>query len=57
MRTYTLPDGRTIKAGSERFMAPEAMFSPQLIDEESEGLSDAVFSCIQVCNMLLASEL
>ena len=54
MRTYTLPDGRTIKAGAERFMAPEAMFNPRLIDKECDGLSDTIFSCIQVNTMLLS---
>lgn len=49
MQTYTLPDGRTIKVGPERFMAPEAMFDPRLIDQECEGLSDIIFSCIRVC--------
>ena len=49
MKTYTLPDGRTIKAGAERFMAPEAMFTPRLVDKECDGLSDVVWSCIQVC--------
>jgi len=28
VRTYTLPDGRTIKVDAERFMAPEALFNP-----------------------------
>lgn len=52
MQTYTLPDGRTIRVGAERFMAPEAMFTPRLIDRESEGLSELVFSCIQAWHPL-----
>ncbi|KAK9805786.1 hypothetical protein WJX73_010176 [Symbiochloris irregularis] len=47
MRTYTLPDGRLIRVGAERFKAPECMFTPRLIDCESEGLSEMIFSCIQ----------
>lgn len=27
--TYTLPDGRTIRVGAERFMAPEALINPR----------------------------
>ncbi|KAH9531852.1 hypothetical protein CY35_19G059100 [Sphagnum magellanicum] len=42
-----LPDGRVIKVGAERFQAPEALFTPELIDMEGDGLSVAVFRCIQ----------
>eukprot|EP01097_Dermamoeba_algensis_P002022 TRINITY_DN1803_c0_g1_i1.p1 TRINITY_DN1803_c0_g1~~TRINITY_DN1803_c0_g1_i1.p1 ORF type:complete len:390 (+),score=112.63 TRINITY_DN1803_c0_g1_i1:117-1286(+) len=43
VESYTLPDGRVIKVGRERFEAPEALFSPGLIDVESPGLSDQLF--------------
>jgi len=43
---YTLPDGRVIKVGSERFEAPECMFNPHLIDVESAGMGELVFDCI-----------
>lgn len=36
---YTLPDGRVIKVGSERFEAPEALFQPHLVDVESPGVA------------------
>lgn len=36
---YTLPDGRIIKVGSERFEAPEALFQPHLVDVESPGMA------------------
>jgi len=48
METYTLPDGRVIKIGRERFEAPEALFSPSLIDSESVGMADMV-SCNYLC--------
>lgn len=48
---YTLPDGREIKVGRERFEAPEALFSPHLIDVEGAGLSDMVFDMIQDADM------
>ena len=38
--TYTLPHGRTIKVGAERFMAPEAMFKPDLIGIEGDGMAE-----------------
>ena len=44
---YTLPDGRVIKVGQERFEAPEALFNPSLIDCESKGMGDLVFDMIQ----------
>jgi actin-related protein 2 len=47
VKQYTLPDGRVIKVGAERFQAPEALFTPELIDMEGDGLSVAVFRCIQ----------
>jgi actin-related protein len=34
-----LPDGRTIKVGSERFEAPECMFQPHLVDVEQPGVA------------------
>jgi actin-related protein 2 len=37
MESYTLPDGRVIKLGRERFEAPEVLFNPSLIDSEKSG--------------------
>ncbi|EDR13902.1 actin-related protein Arp2p [Laccaria bicolor S238N-H82] len=37
VESYTLPDGRTIKVGAERFEAPECMFQPHLVDIEQPG--------------------
>ena len=34
-----LPDGRTVKVGSERFEAPECMFQPHLVDVEQPGVA------------------
>ncbi|KAF9666201.1 hypothetical protein SADUNF_Sadunf16G0204800 [Salix dunnii] len=47
VKNYTLPDGRIIKVGTERFQAPEALFTPELIDVEGDGMADMVFRCIQ----------
>lgn len=48
VQSYTLPDGRIIKVGAERFMAAEIMFRPELVDIEAPGISENVFNCIQV---------
>lgn len=45
---YTLPDGRIIKVGGERFEAPEALFQPHLINVEGQGIAELVFNTIQV---------
>ncbi|EGD76875.1 actin [Salpingoeca rosetta] len=47
VENYTLPDGRVIKVGGERFSAPEALFQPHLIDVEGMGVSELLFDCIQ----------
>jgi actin-related protein 2 len=51
MEKYTLPDGRVIRIGRERFEAPEALFTPSLVDVESPGMSDLVFDVIQRADM------
>lgn len=56
MESYTLPDGRVIKLGRERFEAPEALFNPALIDSESAGMSDLVFNMIQDADIDTRSE-
>lgn len=47
VKQYTLPDGRVIKVAGERFQAPEALFNPELIDVEGEGLAELAFRCVQ----------
>ncbi len=43
---YTLPDGRVIRVGGERFEAPEVLFEPHLIDVDGGGMGDQLFDCI-----------
>ncbi|GAM24314.1 hypothetical protein SAMD00019534_074890 [Acytostelium subglobosum LB1] len=47
VESYTLPDGRVIKVGSERFQASEALFHPNLVDVDGGGVADLLFDCIQ----------
>jgi actin-related protein 2 len=56
MEKYTLPDGRVIKIGQERFEAPEALFNPSLIDSEKAGMADMVFEMIQDADLDTRSE-
>lgn len=56
IENYTLPDGRVIKIGRERFEAPEALFNPSLIDSEKSGMADMVFEMIQEADIDTRSE-
>lgn len=47
MENYTLPDGKVIKVGRERFEAAECLFNPSLVDSEKSGMADMVFEMIQ----------
>ena len=52
-----LPDGRTIKVGSERFEAPECMFQPHLVDIEQPGVAEMLFETIQNAAVDIRSDL
>ena len=52
-----LPDGRTIKIGSERFEAPECMFQPHLVDVEQPGVAELLFQTIQSAAVDVRAEL
>lgn len=47
VESYTLPDGRVIKLGAERFSAPEAMFQPHLLGRDENGVAELLFNTIQ----------
>ncbi|XP_020292265.1 actin-related protein 2 isoform X1 [Pseudomyrmex gracilis] len=57
VESYTLPDGRVIKVGGERFAAPEALFQPHLINVEAQGIAELVFSTIQAADIDIRTEL
>jgi len=48
---YTLPDGRVIRVGGERFGAPEALFQPHLINIEGVGIAELLFNTIQAADI------
>lgn len=56
VETYTLPDGRVIKVGGERFEAPEALFQPHLINVDGVGVAELLFNTIQAADMDLRSD-
>eukprot|EP01100_Stratorugosa_tubuloviscum_P013848 TRINITY_DN711_c2_g2_i1.p1 TRINITY_DN711_c2_g2~~TRINITY_DN711_c2_g2_i1.p1 ORF type:complete len:395 (+),score=210.51 TRINITY_DN711_c2_g2_i1:189-1373(+) len=56
VESYTLPDGRVIKVGAERFEAPEALFSPGLIDVDAPGIAQQLFNSIHSADIDTRSE-
>ncbi|KYQ91659.1 alpha-centractin [Tieghemostelium lacteum] len=44
---YTLPDGNNIELGAERFRAPEILFHPDIIGDESLGIHQCLDSSIR----------
>jgi len=57
VESYTLPDGRVIKVGPERFEAPECMFQPHLVDVDQPGVAEMLFQTIQAAAVDVRSEL
>nr|QGN00920.1 Arp2D [Drosophila azteca] len=57
MESYTLPDGRIVKCGGERFEAPEAFFQPHLIGVEGPGLAEMAFNVIQSADIDIRPQL
>jgi actin-related protein 2 len=56
-QAYTLPDGRTIKVGAERFECAEALFNPGRIDVDGKGMADLIFDVIQSADVDCRTEL
>ncbi|KAJ6653210.1 hypothetical protein lerEdw1_009996, partial [Lerista edwardsae] len=48
---YTLPDGSALDVGPSRFRAPELLFQPDLIGDESEGIHEVLAFAIQKSDM------
>ncbi|KAF7337012.1 Actin-1 [Mycena venus] len=56
-QNYKLPDGQVITVGSERFSAPETLFEPSLVENESAGIHRTIFESIQSCDTHIQQEL
>lgn len=55
--TYRLPDGKELVLGAERFRAPEILFNPQIIGNESPGVHELVNLAIAKTDLDLRSVL
>eukprot|EP01130_Rhizamoeba_saxonica_P009084 TRINITY_DN3689_c0_g2_i1.p1 TRINITY_DN3689_c0_g2~~TRINITY_DN3689_c0_g2_i1.p1 ORF type:complete len:396 (+),score=100.67 TRINITY_DN3689_c0_g2_i1:272-1459(+) len=45
-RRFILPDGEEIKIGMERFLAPEILFNPNILDKEWGGVHAKIYDSI-----------
>lgn len=57
VESYTLPDGRVIRVGSERFEAAECLFQPHLVDVDQPGMAELLFNTIQGTDVDVRSSL
>ena len=48
---FELPDGELLTVGSERFRCPEALFKPNLIGRECDGIDKLTYNCIKKCDI------
>ena len=48
---YTLPDGKVINVGTERFHAPECLFNPKMLGLDLPGIHEAVDASINDCEL------
>ncbi|OBT52157.1 actin-like protein 2 [Pseudogymnoascus sp. 24MN13] len=55
VESYTLPDGRVIRVGSERFEAAECLFQPHLVDVEQPGIAEFLFNTIEDADAIVLS--
>lgn len=49
--SFAVPDGRVVQVGQERYMAPEVLFQPHLIDVDAMGMAHQLFDCINKAPM------
>ena len=56
-KDYELPDGQVITVGSERFRCPEALFKPQFIGLEANGIHETVYNSIMKCDIDVRKDL
>jgi len=56
-KSYELPDGQVITIGNERFRAPEALFQPSFIGQETAGVHETTYNSILKCDMDIRKDL
>jgi len=56
-QNYELPDGQVITVGNERFRAPEILFQPSFVGQESEGIHTLIYESIMKCDVDIRRDL
>ncbi|KAM0680568.1 actin [Glugoides intestinalis] len=56
-KEYELPDGVVVKLGTQRFRAPEILFTPNLYGMECKGVQHAIYDSILSCDVDIRKDL
>jgi len=56
-KEYELPDGQVITVGNARFRCPEALFKPNFIGLEAEGIHTTTYKSIMKCDIDVRKDL
>jgi len=56
-KSYEMPDGQVITIGSSRFRTPEALFNPNMVGLEDNGIHKLVYDCILKCDVDIRKDL
>eukprot|EP01054_Gregarina_sp_Poly1_P004850 Gregarina_sp_Poly_1__4849@NODE_2581_length_1949_cov_337_827843_g1621_i1_p1_GENE_NODE_2581_length_1949_cov_337_827843_g1621_i1NODE_2581_length_1949_cov_337_827843_g1621_i1_p1_ORF_typecomplete_len395_score43_61Actin/PF00022_19/5_2e122MreB_Mbl/PF06723_13/0_0067BcrAD_BadFG/PF01869_20/98BcrAD_BadFG/PF01869_20/4_2_NODE_2581_length_1949_cov_337_827843_g1621_i1651249 len=56
-KAYFLPDGGRISVGRERFQCPEALFQPNFLGQETQGIHQSTFHSVMRCDVDIRKEL
>jgi len=56
-KSYTMPDGSSIKIGAAHYQAPEVLFRPELIGLEYNGIPQCISNAIQQSDYELRKQL
>lgn len=57
VKQYSLPDGATISLSKERFILPEVLFDPTLVNLEEPSLPAGIMEVVDLCDVDIRSEL
>jgi len=56
-KIFTLPDGKIITLGDQRFRCPEVLFQPGLKDRDAPSFQDATFQSISKCDVEIQKDM
>lgn len=55
--TYSLPDGRVVKVGTEKYRCTEILMNPSLIGRESDGITESTFNSLMKSDIDIRKQL